>query len=110
MIKRAVRPGEPKVSPSGLYTAYAEEGPLQNTVKTWVDVIRDKDGNEVFRDDDAYSTRHGILFTWLSSEPNQLWIISGDVGTFYVSPGPDGVWTKHLGNDSPQEIVDIRGY
>jgi hypothetical protein len=55
--KRAVRPGEPKTSPSGLYTAYAEDGAPQHTVKTLVDVIRDAGGNEVYRDDAAYSTR-----------------------------------------------------
>lgn len=106
---RAVQPGEPKTSPSGLYTAYAEDGEPQNTVKTLVDVIRDKDGNEVFRDDAAYSTRHGVLFTWLSTEPNQLWILSSDVGTFHVS-NTNGTWTKQHATDVPKEIKDLRGY
>ncbi|ANE82617.1 hypothetical protein A7U43_04040 [Mycobacterium adipatum] len=108
--ERAVRPGEPKPSPSGLYTAYAEDGAPQNTVKTLVDVIRDKDGNEVYRDDAAYSTRHGVLFTWLSTEPNQLWILSSDVGTFHVAPDNDGTWTKQHATNVPPEIKDLRGY
>ena len=108
--ERAVRPGEPKPSPSGLYTAYAEDGAPQNTVKTLVDVIRDKDGNEVYRDDAAYSTRHGVLFTWLTTEPDQLWILSSDVGTFYVSPDDHGAWNKQHATDVPQEIKELRGY
>ena len=108
--ERAVRPGDPHPSPSGRQAAYAEDGAPQNTVKTLVDVIRDKDGNEVYRDDAAYSTRHGVLFTWLSTEPNQLWILSSDVGTFHVAPDNDGTWTKQHATNVPPEIKDLRGY
>ncbi|MEZ0366131.1 hypothetical protein ACAG26_20865 [Mycobacterium sp. pUA109] len=110
VAQRSVRPGDPKVSPSGQYTAYAEYGTPQNTVKTWVDVIKDKNGKEVFRDDTAYSTRHSIMFTWISTQPNELWILSGDVGTFYVTRWPDGNWVKQHATNVPKEIKDLRGY
>lgn len=106
---RFARPGQPKTSPSGLYTAYAEWGPDENTVKTWVVVVRDKSGKEVFHDDYAYSTRHGVMITWLSTEPNQLWIYSGDVAVSRVSPNPSGIWEKTpvRRQDVPDEISEL---
>ncbi|BBY53018.1 hypothetical protein H7J07_06355 [Mycobacterium koreense] len=90
--------------------AYAEYGIPQNTVKTWVDVIRGKSGKEVFRDDTAYSPRRTIMFTWISTEPNELWILSGDIGTFYVTRESDGNWVKQHATDVPEEIKALRGY
>ena len=90
---RFAKPGAPKVSPSGGYTVVVDNGPVQNGVETWVATIIDGTGTEVFRDDHAYSTRHGIGITWLS-DGDQLWLLSGDVGTAYVDRQPDGRWTK----------------
>jgi hypothetical protein len=101
---RFARPGHPKTSPSGSYTALAEFGPEQNGVKTWVAVIRDKSGKDVFRDDYAYSTRHGIGITWLSSG-DQLWLLSGDVGDAHVNRNPNGTWTKT--QIVPETVKDI---
>lgn len=90
---RFVRPGEPKSSPSGSYTALAESGPSQNGVGTWIVVVRDAAGAEVFRDGYPYSTRQGLGVTWLSTA-DQLWILSSDVGNAHVDRQPDGTWAK----------------
>lgn len=101
---RFVQPGQPKMSPSGSYTALADHGPEENGVATWVAVIQDKFGKEVFRDTETYSTRHGVGITWLSNA-DQLWLLSSDVGTAHVDRNPDGTWTKTWMN--PQTVKDI---
>lgn len=90
---RFASPDTPKKSPSGEYSASAEFGPEQGGVKTWIATIRDRSGALVFRDNYAYSTRHGVGITWLSRR-DQLWLLSGDVGTSHVDRNPDGTWTK----------------
>ncbi|HLV59438.1 MAG TPA: hypothetical protein VKY81_11320 [Natronosporangium sp.] len=109
---RFVRPGEPKTSPSGRFTAMVEPGPVQNGAETLIVVITTADGAEVFRDDYAYSTRHGVRVTWLSDR-DQLWILSGDVGTSHVEPDSSGVWVKtgitpETVDDIPAEIDALR--
>jgi hypothetical protein len=89
---RMVRQGSPRTSPSGDFIAAFQDGPDQNGVATVVVVITDASGTEVFHDDDAYSTRHGVGVTWLSTS-DQLWILSSDVGTSHVEQH-DGVWVK----------------
>lgn len=107
---RLVTPDHSVPSPSGEYTASVEYGPEENGVKTWIPVIRDKDGKEVFRDnhDDysPYSTRQKLLVTWLSTKPAELWVYSGDVGTFSISQQPNGTWIKQSGG-APKEIKDL---
>lgn len=107
---RFVQPDHPVDSPSGEFTASVEYGPTENNVKTWVPVIRDKNGTEVFRDvHDSYapySTRSTLYVTWLSTQPAELWIYSGDVGEFAVSAQPDGTWTKRT-EPAPKEITDL---
>lgn len=110
---RFVRPGVPKPSPSGGYTAYAENGPAQNGVATWIAVVRDNSGAEVFRDNYAYSTRQGIGFTWLSGR-DQLWLLSADVGDAHVDRKSDGSWAKTVitpetSGDVPDEIRQLGG-
>lgn len=107
---RLVTPDHSVPSPSGEYTASVEYGPEENGVKTWVPVIRDKSGNEVFRDshDDysPYSTRQKLLVTWLSTKVAELWVCSGDVGTFSISRSADRRWMKKH-NTAPKEIADL---
>jgi hypothetical protein len=92
--KRFATPERSVVSPSGRYTAEVIFGPEQNGVRTWIARIRDgRSGELVFVDDYAYSTRHRLRITWLSTA-DQLWLISGDVGTSHVDAEPDGSWTK----------------
>lgn len=105
---RFVRPGVARVSPSGGFTAYAEPGPPQNGVATWVVVVWDGSNAEVYRDSYAYSTRHGVGITWLSNA-DQLWVLSSDVGDAHVDRKPDGTWVKtaitpETINDIPEEI------
>jgi hypothetical protein len=110
--ERFVLPDRPRHSSSGEFLALVEDGPVQNGVQTWVVVLVDSDGAEVFRDDYAYSTRHGVGVTWLSDE-DQLWILSGDVGTAYVERNFGGVWVKawitpKTRDDIPDEIEALR--
>ncbi|MGI8647788.1 MAG: hypothetical protein ACR2JX_06145 [Mycobacteriales bacterium] len=91
--ERFVGIGKPKLSSSGLYTASVKFGPEENSVKTWIAVINDTSGTEVFRDDYAYSPRHRLTITWLSGH-DQLWILSSDVGTSHIDRQPDGTWKK----------------
>jgi hypothetical protein len=109
---RFVQPGSSKPAPSGQYTAAAENGPVQNGVATWVVLVRDTSGAEVFRDDYAYSLRHGVGITWLSSA-DQLWVLSADVGTAHIDRAPDGSWHKTLITPEtvatiPEEIRNLR--
>jgi len=109
--ERFVLPDRPQKSPSGKYIASVIAGPDQNGVQTRVVVISDSAGKEVFHDDMAYSTRHGVGVTWLSTN-DQLWILSGDIGTSYVQS--DGsTWTKtsitpETRKDVPREIQDLK--
>lgn len=107
---RFARPDHPVDSPSGQYTAAVESGPTENGVETWIPVIRDKNGNEVFRDvHDSYapySTRSVLYVTWLSSKPAELWVYSGDVGEFAISQQPDGTWAKRV-EAAPKEITEL---
>ncbi|MGV0815420.1 hypothetical protein ABQF34_26005 [Mycolicibacterium boenickei] len=111
---RFARPDQPMVSPSGQYTVSVALGPNQNGVETWVAVIREnKTGTEVFRDSDAYSSRHSVGITWLSSS-DQLWLVSSDVGTSHVDRQPDGAWVKtniypETADDVPEEIDALGG-
>lgn len=108
---KLVTPDHSVVSPSGEFTAFVEYGPEENKVKTLVPVIRDKSGSEVFRDGKdeygPYSTRQTTYVAWLSTKPNELWIYSGDVGTFSVSPDQTGKWTKKSDSTVPQEIKEL---
>lgn len=109
--ERFVRLDAPKRSPSGAFTAYVVPGPVQNSVKTLIPVIRDSNNIEVFHDTEAYSTRHGVGVTWLSTK-DQLWILSGDVGDAYVELGADGAWhktrlTPEMKNPIPSEIEKL---
>ncbi|WP_307856949.1 hypothetical protein [Mycolicibacter acidiphilus] len=102
---RFARPGHPQASPSGSYTAAAEYGPDENGVKTWIAIIRDKkSGAEVYHGTEAYSSRHGVGITWLSTK-DQLWLLSTDVGDAYVDRGHDGTWTKT--QITPATVKDI---
>ncbi|WP_233152739.1 hypothetical protein [Mycobacterium sp. NS-7484] len=102
---RFARPDHPKHSPSGQYSVSVASGPSQNRVDTWVVAIKDTaTGAEVFHDTTAYSTRHGVGITWLSSS-DQLWLLSSDIGTAHVDRQSDGTWVKTY--ISPDTVGDI---
>ncbi|MGH3751694.1 MAG: hypothetical protein ACRDRP_03190 [Pseudonocardiaceae bacterium] len=112
--ERFARPGQPRTSPSGAFVARADLGPQQNGVPTWLVVITDRAGRELFRDTEAYSSRHGVGITWLTGA-DQLWVLSSDVGTSTVQRDVTGVWSKryprpgHFNEDVPSEIRDLSG-
>lgn len=111
---RFAAPDHPKESPSGQYAASVAMGPNQNGADTWVAVIQDNaTGAKVFRDSYAYSSRHGVGITWLSSR-DQLWLLSSDVGTSHVDRQPDGTWVRtniypESTRDVPEEINALIG-
>lgn len=106
---RFVTPDHPQASPSGTYTASAEPGPAENSVTTWVPVVRDKAGKEVFHGHSSYSTGNGVMITWLSTEPEQLWVYSGDAGVYRIAPGSHGGWTRSAVKSAnvPAEITEL---
>ncbi|HEX2300684.1 MAG TPA: hypothetical protein VHH34_19635 [Pseudonocardiaceae bacterium] len=112
--ERFVRPEHPRTSPSGQFVARVEFGPEQNGVPTWIVLITGRAGHEVFRDSQAYSSRHGVGITWQHGK-DELWLISSDVGTSSVRRDPDGTWHKeyprpgHFDEDVPAEIRELAG-
>lgn len=101
-----ITPGHPVTSPSGTYTASAESGPDENGVTTVVPVIRDKNGKEVFHDHSSYGD--GVVISWLSTEPEQLWVYSAR-GAYRIAPGSHGGWTRSAvkGDGVPAEISGL---
>ncbi|CRZ13209.1 hypothetical protein [Mycolicibacterium neworleansense] len=91
---QTVTPGHAQASPSGTYTAFAEPGQEENGDAPWAVVVRDKAGKEVFHDHSSYSARNGVMITWLPTEPEQLWVYSGDAGVYRIAPGSQGGWTR----------------
>ncbi|MBU8810941.1 hypothetical protein [Mycolicibacterium goodii] len=110
--ERFVRPGSPRVSPSTIYTAAVDRGPVHDGVETWVAVIIDESGAEVFHDDHAFSAGHETDITWLSNE-DQLWLLSREVGSAHVDRHPDGRWIKTTvspdADSMPAEIRELFG-
>ncbi|QZH60230.1 hypothetical protein K1X22_29675 [Mycolicibacterium farcinogenes] len=91
---QTVTPEHAQTSPSGVYTASVQDGPEENGAKTWVVVVRDKAGQEVFHDRSAYNPADGVMITWSPTEPEQLWVYSGDAGVYRIAPGSHGGWTR----------------
>ncbi|WP_209447112.1 hypothetical protein [Mycolicibacterium septicum] len=106
---QTITPGHSQASPSGTYTAFAEEGTEEDGVKPWVAVVRDKAGKEVFHDHSSYSPRNGVMMTWLPTEPEQLWVYSGDGGVYRIAPGSHGGWTRSAvkSENVPSEISSL---
>lgn len=103
---QTVTPDHAQTSPSGTYTAFAEPGPEENGEQPWVVVVRDKAGKEVFHDHSSYGK--GVMITWLSTEPQQLWVYSGDAGVYRIAPGSHGGWTRSAvkRENVPSEVSD----
>ncbi|MGA5545812.1 hypothetical protein ACPCIR_28565 [Mycobacterium sp. NPDC051198] len=103
-----VTPGHDQRSPSDAYTASAQDGPDENGGKTWVPVIRDEAGREVFHDHSSYRTP-GVVITWLPTEPEQLWVYSDEDGIYRIAPGSHGGWTRSAvkRENVPSEISNL---
>jgi hypothetical protein len=112
--ERFVRPGQPRVSPSGKFVAHAEPGPEPAGEPTWIVVITDREGRELFRDTEAYRSRPGVGITWLT-DTDELWLLSTDTGLSYLQPDEDDIWSKerprpdHHDQDVPAEIRQLAG-
>lgn len=102
----ANRAGVVLAAPGGGASAELVAGPDDGGVATLVPVIREGD-TEVFRDETAYSTRHGVAITW-ESEGATLWVFSSDVGTFRVAHGASG-WAKEHATNVPDEVKERVG-
>lgn len=107
-VAQTVTPEHSQTSPSGTYTASAEPGQEENGEKPWVVVVRDKAGKEVFHDHSSYSP-HDVMITWLPTEPEQLWVYSGDAGVYRIAPGSHGGWTRSAVKPDkvPSEITGL---
>ncbi|MCP2624147.1 hypothetical protein NLB33_14925 [Mycolicibacterium smegmatis] len=103
--ERFVGPGAPKVSPSNIYTAAVERGPQPDGADTWVAVIIDESGAEVFHDDHAFGAGRETRITWLSNE-DQLWLLSREVGSAHVDRNPDGRWVKTTVSPDADSVPD----
>ncbi|MFE3545613.1 hypothetical protein ACFXK0_21835 [Nocardia sp. NPDC059177] len=98
-------PGTSAISPSGFYEAKVNP---DGELSMYVSIVDTRTGAEVFRGTDKYSTsrHHRYVVGWLSTAPEELWIRTGDVGTFRVDRGPDGFWTKSGPKVIPSEVAD----
>jgi len=88
----AFDPGAVRPSPSTLFVVDPEL--VDPQADTWVVVIRDHRGVEVFRDGTHYPAADGLIVTWLSNA-DQLWVLSGRSTVERITRGPTG-WAKVL--------------
>ncbi|WP_250445483.1 hypothetical protein [Actinotalea sp. C106] len=103
--------GQSVAAPSGTVEAALVEGAPDGGVATLHVVIRGDAGDELFRSEQAYSTRHGVAIAWQDSG-EVLWVLSSDVGTSRIEPDGDGWTQSFLGpqdrDDVPPEIDALR--
>lgn len=97
------KPGTSAISPSGSFEAKVNP---DGDLSMYVSIVDTRTGSEVFHGTDRYSTsrNHRYVVGWLSSAPEELWIRTGDVGTFRVDRAPDGTWTKTGPKHIPDEV------
>ncbi|MGW4632644.1 hypothetical protein [Nocardia sp. NPDC004415] len=98
-------PGTSAISPSGFYEARVNP---DGDLSMFVSIVDTRTGAEVFHGTDKYSTsrHHRYVVGWLSTAPEELWIRTGDVGTFRVDRAQDGTWTKSGPKFVPAEVAD----
>lgn len=102
--ERLVAPDRPQQAPSGGFQARFVAGPPQGSVKTWLVVVADSAGTEVFRDSQPYSARHAVAAIWLSTA-DQLWVLSSDVGMAKVDRDAAGRW--HKTTITPETLASV---
>lgn len=61
-------------------------------------IIDTQNGELLYQSDDKFATRHTIFILW--GESDDVWVYSGDVGTFYWTKEGDS-WKKQ--DDTPYE-------
>lgn len=72
---RLVTASHPVASPSARYSAALTPATVTGGVQTYVVVIRDAAGRELFRDTATYTADQGLAVAWLSTR-DQLWLQS----------------------------------
>lgn len=105
----ANRSGQQVTSPTGAHLASLR---TDGDASMLAVVVTDADGQEVFRSEAGYSTRHGVAIAW-QHDGEVLWALSSDLGTSYVAPSDDGPWrqtwlTPETRDDVPPEIDALR--
>lgn len=107
----ANRAGQEVASPSVDHTASLQPAGEDGGVPMLAVVVTGADGEEVFRSEGAYSTRHGVAIAW-QHDGEVLWVLSADVGTSRVE-SDGGAWTQtwltpQTRDDVPPEIDALR--
>ena len=72
-------PGKLQNSPSGKFILKIEEVIVEK-IKYWKFCILDSIKQQVYNSEELFDIRHNTYFLWDSSD--NVWIYSGDVGTF----------------------------
>lgn len=92
------------ISPSGQFRVLIA---VEENWMAAVSIVQTASGNTVF-DVGSYSRsrNHAFGVGWLSTEPEQLWVYSGDVACAKAEMGPQGNWVKsNVGaKDLPAEV------
>jgi hypothetical protein len=85
-------PTSSPVSPSGAYKLTIQEG--VDDARFWSFEIRRSSTSDLeFASNDRFYTRHTTHILWGKSD--EVWVYSGDVGTFVWHRQPDGRWEKN---------------
>ena len=80
-------------SPSGAYQLTVKKG--HDDANFWsFEIRRVATSDPEFASSDRFYTRHTTYILW--GESDEVWVYSGDVGTFIWRRQPDGRWEKNL--------------
>jgi hypothetical protein len=89
--------GEPKRSPSGSFALIVQPG-YDGNVHFQAFQILENPGTPnqkiAFFAKDRFRTRDALYFGWDDSD--NVWVYSGDLGTFFWRRSADGRWEKHV--------------
>lgn len=80
-------------SPSGRYTLTVAKAGRRDGVERVSVTVLDGDRHPVYEDPSRYSINHTTLVLW-ADRADQVWVYSGDIGTFLALPQPGGGWAK----------------
>lgn len=87
-------PGSPAVSPSGRFVLKVFETEISGSDHVYFEVSERDTQKLVLRSKNRYRTRDAIYILW--GREDRVWLYSGDVGTFWWTRQPSGVWKRHI--------------